>query len=111
MCYVLDASAFIHGRDARLFKGALYTTPEVVQELRDPASQAMVEILGVVVVEADGRRVAELREKFRDLSPADISVLALALERRCILVTDDSKLAAAAKKLGVGVEKIFYKKK
>ncbi|ACB40844.1 PIN domain-containing protein [Pyrobaculum neutrophilum] len=109
-CYVLDASAFIHGRDMRIFSGALYTTREAAEELRDPRAQAALEILRVEVAEVDERRVKELLKRFAGLSRADASLLALALERGCVLVTDDGRLAAAARALGVRVEGVFYRR-
>jgi UPF0271 protein len=39
-CFVLDASAFFHARDMRVFAGPLYTTRQVAEELRDPMAQA-----------------------------------------------------------------------
>ncbi|MFN7105870.1 MAG: PIN domain-containing protein [Pyrobaculum sp.] len=108
-CLVLDASAFIHGRDLRVFAGAvLYTTREIVEELRDPRSQAALDILKVEVVEASVEKVEELIKRF-GLTKADATVLAVALEKRCSLVTDDGKLASVAKRLGVRVERIFYR--
>lgn len=108
-CYVLDASAFIHGRDARLFTGVLYTTMEVVEELRDPRAQAALEIMRVEVVDVDDKKLREHLHRFRELSPADVSVLVLALERGCVLVTDDGRLASVARRLGVEVQGIFYR--
>ncbi|MCI4447450.1 MAG: PIN domain nuclease, partial [Pyrobaculum sp.] len=35
-CFVLDASAFFHARDMRVFAGPLYTTRQVEEELKDP---------------------------------------------------------------------------
>ncbi|MEM0369578.1 MAG: PIN domain-containing protein [Pyrobaculum sp.] len=111
MCYVLDASAFIHGHDVRLFKGVLYTTPQVIEELKDPVSRALVEVVNVVVVDVDREKIDELLNKFKDLSIADASALALALEKGCVLITDDSGLTNAAKRLGVKVERIFYRRR
>jgi Predicted nucleic acid-binding protein, consists of a PIN domain and a Zn-ribbon module len=108
-CIALDASAFFHARDMRVFAGPLYTTRQVVEELKDPMAQAALEILRVEVVEVDQKKVEEVRKKFKDLSAADASLLVLAMERRCVLVTDDRKLAAVAKRLGVRVEGIFYR--
>jgi len=109
-CFVLDASAFFHARDMRIFAGPLYTTRQVAEELKDPMAQAALEILHVQVEEVDSRRVEELRRRFRELSVADISLLVLAAERGCVLVTDDGKLAAAARRLGMRVEGVFYRK-
>ncbi|MEM1597172.1 MAG: PIN domain-containing protein [Pyrobaculum sp.] len=107
-CYVLDTSAFLHGRDLRIFTGVLYTSREVVEELKDPRAQAAVEVLGVRVVEVDASRVREVLQKFKGLSAADASVLALALETGCVLVTDDGRLASAARRLGVRAVGVFY---
>ncbi|AAL62903.1 hypothetical protein PAE0626 [Pyrobaculum aerophilum str. IM2] len=109
-CYALDASAFFHGRDARLFSGQLYTTKNVVEELKDPRAQALLEVWRVEIVEVDEKKVRELLKKYGGLSPADASVLILALERGCVLITDDGRLASIAKKLGVEVLGIFYKR-
>jgi UPF0271 protein len=54
-CFVLDASAFFHARDMRVFAGPLYTTRQVAEELRDPMAQAALEILRVQVEEVDPR--------------------------------------------------------
>ncbi len=109
-CFVLDASAFFHARDMRVFAGPLYTTRQVAEELKDPMAQAALEILHVQIEEVDSRRIEELRRRFRELSAADVSLLILATERGCILVTDDGKLAAAARRLGIRVEGVFYRK-
>lgn len=110
MCYVLDASAFFHGRDVRIFSGTLLTTPEVVEELRDPRAQAALEVMNVAVEEADPGVVRELAKKFPHLSRADISVLALAKERGCVLITDDGRLVSAARRVGVRAEGVFYRR-
>jgi UPF0271 protein len=109
-CFVLDASAFFHARDMRVFAGPLYTTKQVAKELRDPMAQAALEILRVEVEEVDDKKVEELRRRFVDLSAADVSLLVLATERGCILVTDDGRLAAAARRLGIRVEGVFYRR-
>ena len=109
-CFVLDASAFFHTRDMRVFAGPLYTTRQVAEELKDPMAQAALEILRVRVEEVDDRKVEELRRRFADLSTADASLLVLAAEKGCILVTDDGKLAAAARRLGIRVEGVFYRR-
>ncbi len=107
-CLVLDASAVIHGRDVRIFGGVLYTTREVIEELRDSRAQAAIDILRVEVVEVNRERVRDLAKRF-NLSNADASVLALALEKKCVLVTDDGKLASTARKLGVKTRGIYMR--
>ncbi|ABL87913.1 PilT protein domain protein [Pyrobaculum islandicum DSM 4184] len=109
-CFVLDASAFIHGRDLRIFSGILYTTREVAEELKDPRAQAVLDILHIEVVEVDEKRIRDIVKKFSHLSRADASLIVLALEKGCVLVTDDSGLATVAKKLGIKVEGVFYRR-
>ncbi|MFB6490670.1 MAG: PIN domain nuclease [Thermoproteus sp. AZ2] len=107
-CYVLDASAFIHGRDLRLFGGRLLTTTLVAEELKDPRAQAALEVLGVEVREVDEGEIAKLLKKFPGLSRADASALLLALKERCVLLTDDAALAKAARRLGVEAKGFYF---
>ncbi len=108
-CAVLDASAILHARDARAFQGmALYTTDLVLEELRDPRARAAVEILGINVVPHEPRKLKGGAHTLRGLSPADISVLLLAAEYGCTLFTDDGKLYAAARRMGVHAKRIYY---
>ncbi len=109
-CYVLDASAFIHGRDMRAFQGRLLTTRQVVEELKDPRARAALEVLSVEVVDVDARKMAELAKRARGLSEADLSALALALETGCVLLTDDVALAKAAGRLGVKAKGFYFVK-
>jgi UPF0271 protein len=107
-CYALDSSALFHGRDMRIFSGVLCTTRNVAEELKDPRAQAALEILRVEVVEVDERKARELARRFGGLSLADASVLLLAMERGCVLVTDDSRLASTARRLGVRARGVYY---
>ncbi|MGC8994220.1 MAG: PIN domain-containing protein, partial [Pyrobaculum sp.] len=77
--------------------------------LKDPRAQAALEVMRVEVVEVDEGKLRDFLRRFRELSPADASVLVLALERGCVLVTDDGKLASAARRLGVRVQGVFYR--
>ncbi len=108
-CAVLDASAILHGRDMRVFQGMeLLTTDLVLEELKDPRARAALDVLNVVIVPHDNERVKRETQKLRGLSPADVSVLLLAADRGCILITDDGKLYAAARRMGVPVKRIYY---
>lgn len=107
-CYVLDASAFFHGRDMRVFQGRLLTTRQVVEELKDPRARAALEILPIEVVDVDPEKIAELARRARGLSDADLSVLALALETGCVLLTDDVALAKAAGRLGIRAKGFYF---
>ncbi|ASJ11026.1 hypothetical protein A3L12_06770 [Thermococcus sp. P6] len=104
--YVIDAAMFIQGVDVEGF-----TTPKVVEEVKDPESRLLLEGLmnagkvivrvpsreSVRMVEEAARRTGELEE----LSEADLEVLALAYELGAVLLTDDYNLQNVAKTLGI----------
>ncbi len=119
--YVLDASAFINLSE--LFEGEFLTTPEVVKELKDPKSKALLEAKDVKVVDPKKEFIDVVKEKAGEtgdiLSEADASVLALALEKRAILVTDDYNIQNLCDELGIpfkraserGIKKKFIRRK
>ncbi|NPA86466.1 MAG: NOB1 family endonuclease [Candidatus Diapherotrites archaeon] len=104
--YVLDASAFIHGKG--ILKG--YTTPQVLSELKSVEAEAYWEGIkeSVAVEEPLPYFVKRVRRFLREvgewrLSEADVSVLALALQKKLPLVTDDYHLQNVALQMGVEV--------
>lgn len=110
-CAVVDASAIIHGRDIRVFQAfdKLYVTRRVLDELRDPRSQAMVELLRLEVVDVDEDEVTRTARRF-GISEADASVLVAAKATGCEVLTDDAALARAAKRMGLPVAGIYFVK-
>jgi UPF0271 protein len=112
---VLDTSAFFS--DAK-FEGELYTTWSVVAELKDLTSKIRFDLLrheGLEVFEPDtdaGFRAREAATASREreaLSPADIDVLALALQTGAAVVTDDYAIQNVARHLGVAVIPLHQK--
>ena len=103
---VIDTAIFIQGIDVEGF-----TTPKVVEEVKDPESRLFLEGLisagkvkvlvpsreSVEAVMEAARRTGELEE----LSEADVEVLALAYELKATLLTDDYNLQNIAKTLGI----------
>ncbi|NJE48104.1 type II toxin-antitoxin system VapC family toxin [Thermococcus sp. 9N3] len=103
---VIDAAIFIQGIDVEGF-----TTPKVVEEVKDPESRLFLEGLisagkvkvlvpskeSVEAVMEAARRTGELNE----LSEADVEVLALAYELKATLLTDDYNLQNIAKTIGI----------
>jgi UPF0271 protein len=103
---VIDTAIFIQGIDVEGF-----TTPKVVEEVKDPESRLFLEGLisagkvrvlvpskdSVEAVKEAARRTGELEE----LSEADVEVLALAYELKATLLTDDYNLQNIAKNLGI----------
>ncbi|NJE53815.1 type II toxin-antitoxin system VapC family toxin [Thermococcus sp. 21S9] len=103
---VIDIAIFIQGIDVEGF-----TTPKVVEEVKDPESRLFLEGLisagkvkvlvpskeSVEAVKESARRTGELEE----LSEADLEILALAYELKATLLTDDYNLQNIAKTLGI----------
>ncbi len=107
MKLILDTSALLSGMD---FEGELYTSQHILDELRrqgtDPRMEALLETK-VQLREPSAKAIAETRRKaaatgdVRRLSPTDVQVLALALDLRGTVVTDDYSIQNVAKELGV----------
>ncbi len=110
---VLDASALLTGRQ---FPGDLVTVPGVLRELRRHGmTPQLAAILGTQVqVLSPGRealdRVRAASETTGDahrLSPTDRDLLALALETRATLVTDDYSIQNLCRALSIPYEPIL----
>jgi endoribonuclease Nob1 len=112
---VLDSSAFF---TAATFEGELYTTSSVISELRDLPSKARSDLLreaGLQVMDPDRESVSRVREnavargEAGVLSPTDIGVLALALQLRACIMSDDYALQNVARSLSIQVIPIQQK--
>lgn len=105
---VLDSTCFIELPHLPPIEGGLFTTGLVLGELRSPQALSRFERVreGIAVRNpskeslASARRAAESVGD-RRLSPADLSVLALAIELRAAVATDDYSLENACKAAGV----------
>jgi UPF0271 protein len=104
---VLDATVFFSEIN---IPADLYTTPLIVQELTDFKSRCRFELFQTqgLTVTGPGResvdRVVQASVRSGDsgvLSPADIEVLALALELGALLYTDDFAIQNVAFELGI----------
>ncbi len=114
--YILDTSFFfIH----LSLDGDLITVPRVVEELKDLRSRARLAVLesaGLRVCDpspSSFERVQAASNQSGDasvLSATDQDLLALALDREGILVTDDFAIQNTAKKLGIPVRPILQRK-
>lgn len=108
MTFVLDASALLAGRDLLLEE--MYCTPDVLREVKgkDPTAQLMLMIETRVEIRAPSEKemakVIESSNRTGDvkrLSPSDIGVLALALELKATIITDDYSIQNVAKEMGL----------
>ncbi|RJS88569.1 ribonuclease VapC [Candidatus Bathyarchaeota archaeon] len=113
---VLDTSALIAGYEPIRGRGEHYTVPEVLEELRDSMArlrlQTALETGKLKISKPDERfreeamRVAEETGDLTALSPADLSLLALALQLRetkgeVTLLTEDYSVQNVAHRLGI----------
>ncbi len=113
MTRVLDSSALLTGRQ---FPGELLTVPGVLREVRrhglTPQLEAILDTqVRVLSPGAESlRRVGAAGDATGDahrLSPTDAQLLALALEVRATLVTDDYSIQNVAKVLGIPYETVL----
>lgn len=116
MKIVCDASFFFGDYP---LQGELYTTPEVLSELRDLSSKCRFDLLreeGLLLASPEPgsitrvRRAAASSGDLRVLSATDISILALADEVSGVIATDDFAIQNVAALLGVGVKPILQRK-
>jgi len=120
--YIVDASFFI---TRKRLDGDLVTVPAVIEEVRDTGARLHLEASQVRVeppLAASRKKVIDagnLTGDIGELSPADIDVLAKALELNGILVSDDYAVQNVAQHLGIRVqaaalkvaEKLIWEKK
>jgi len=124
MVYILDASAFLNNEGMTL-KGNLVTTAEIRREIKDFKSRALFSSFSINILApkqefVDMVKIAAKRTGDDDvLSKADVSVLALALQERGTLVTDDYDIQNMCHEIGLKfipasmkkIKKRFFRKK
>ena len=109
MYVVADASVFIWGKRP---EGELITTPAVEAELKDIRTKSLLHIFEARVEGPTIQALKRVQEAaletgdIRVLSPADLEVLAKALEYRAVLATDDYALQNVALHLGLEIEPV-----
>jgi len=117
MKYILDSSYFFGSYP---LEGELFTTPEVVKELKDLASKMRYEILvenGLIVTEPEPDKLfsamnAALKSgDARVLSDTDLSVIALGLTLEgSTVVSDDFAVQNVCRHLKISMQNILQKK-
>ncbi|HJJ28876.1 MAG TPA: nucleotide-binding protein [Methanocorpusculum sp.] len=116
MKFILDAS-FFFGDYA--LEGELFTTPEVVEELKDLTSKMRFEVLaakGLCVTEAEpdallqATKAAITSGDARVLSDTDLSVAALALTQGGTVVSDDFAVQNICRHLKIPFRSILQKR-
>ena len=113
MMYVLDASAVMNVN--ALPDGQLFTTQEVEFEVRDLRSRMVFQTGRIKVMEPDQKSIEKVKGAAKttgditQLSEADISVLALALELNATILTDDYDIQNLAKVMGIAYKAVSTK--
>jgi len=116
MKYILDSSYFFGDY---ILDGELFTTPEVVDELKDIASKMRYEVLtqkGLAVTEPEADDVlaatsAALKSgDARVLSDTDISVIALGLTLEGTVVSDDFAVQNVCRHLMIPFSSILQRR-
>jgi len=108
--HVLDANVFIHGASRRLQDA--FTTPVTVPavtaelESRDAGRRLDVDAIPVYepAPEYVQRITAQVESLMEDLSETDVQVLALALERDAVVVSDDYGVQNVAASMDIDYE-------
>lgn len=111
---VLDASAILNAFPFE-FKETVFTVPGVVEELKDFRSRTIAEQgieSGKLVVsypsEVSVKKVRGV-SKTLGLSDVDVSVLALALDKNMLVLSDDRGIQKAARNLGIKYRNVMHK--
>ncbi len=108
MPFVLDASALLAGKDLPFEE--MYCTPDVLREVK--GKDATAQLLSTIEVkveirtpsEAGRKRIAEVARMTGDalrLSPTDVGVLALALDLKATVISDDYSIQNVANEVGL----------
>ena len=113
--YVLDSSVFIY---YLRISDTIYTVPEVLHELKSENAKIILNILigeGLRIESPNLEAVKVVMEKskstgdYAKLSNTDIQLLAKALEKNAILITDDYAIQNVAAHLAIKTQGILQK--
>jgi len=115
MKVVLDTSAIIYLNDFRNFD-EIFTVDEVVKEIKDKTSLLKLSGLNFKVVNPEKEFLEKIEDVARNLgdleklSETDKKILALVLEKKCTIVSDDRNIQNVAEKIGIKYISVFSKK-
>jgi len=111
---ILDASSFIHGYNPLDNEGKHYTTENIVNEVitHEHIVNIALDSSKLIIMEPSEKSiklVENIKNKTGDnLSNNDIEILALAIDLKGTLYTDDYGLQNVAKLCNIKTEKIIY---
>jgi len=112
--FVHDTGSLLAGMPSLIF-GENYTTPKNLKEVKDKESRAALEryMPKLIVMEPEIKYVRKVKEAAKELgerlSETDVEVVALALQVRGTLLSDDYGVLNVAKKLGLEARSVRTK--
>lgn len=112
MKVVLDTSAIIYLNDFRKFE-EMFTVEDVVKEIKDKISSLKLSSLKLKIVEPEKKFLDEIKKFAREtgdweeLSETDKKVLAVALEKKLTIISDDRDIQNVAEKIGLKYISVF----
>jgi UPF0271 protein len=115
MRVILDTSAIIYLNDFRKFD-KIFTVDEVIKEVRDKISSMKLSGLNLNIAEPGKEFMKKVEDVARELgdleklSETDKKILALGLEKNCMIVSDDRNIQNVAEKIGIKYISVFSKK-
>ena len=111
MDIVADTSFFIHQANFTTFD-KIYTVAKVIDEIKDKVSKIRMSGLNIIVRKPSQEYLKQITkisdELGENLSETDKEVLALALELKKPIATDDFGIQNVAKKLGIKIVPIRF---
>jgi UPF0271 protein len=114
MRVALDTSAIIYLNDFRQFE-EIFTLQEILEELRDKVSLMKLSGLKLKVIEPSLNSVKDVKTMAKEtgdlekLSESDIKLLALAKEKKLVIISDDYSIQNVAEKMHIKYLSTFLK--
>jgi UPF0271 protein len=112
---VLDSSALLVGRYPEMDE--MLTTPDVIRELKrkgmTPELRSFIEVKVTVASPSDGGMEKVMKASLESgdserLSPTDMGLLALALDEKATILTDDYSIQNLAMVLGIDYKGVMF---
>ncbi|MFH1663670.1 MAG: hypothetical protein ABH986_02590 [archaeon] len=119
-CFVMDSAVILNNFNFSFDETVYFTTNEVLDEIIDLRSKQLVESglkqSKIKIKQPSTKSVSAVKKAakeihvFHKLSEADFSVLALALELKFPLLSDDYRVQKVCLKLGLEFDSVFREK-
>ena len=102
---IIDANVIIEGNYLELPFDKIFTTPKISEEIKDHLSGIRFDIEDITIESPEEKFVKKISDRSgsmdKNLSDADISALALAMQKDLPIITDDFAMQDVAKSLEI----------